>query len=62
MILRQEYNLLHGPARADGEGFKLDLHHRHAVEEQDHVISMVATVGVDAQLVDNLKAVLAPNP
>ncbi len=53
-------DLLHGPARADGEGFQLDLHHRHAVDEQDHVIAVVAVVGVDAELVDHLEAVLAP--
>ncbi|SFE02466.1 hypothetical protein SAMN05428977_100513 [Nitrosomonas sp. Nm166] len=53
-------DLLHGPARADGKGFQLDLHHRQAVDEQNHIIAMVAVVSVDAQLVDQLEAVLAP--
>jgi len=53
-------DLLYGAARADGEGFQLDLHHRHAVDEQDHVVAVVAAVGVDAQLVDDFEVVLAP--
>ena len=42
------------------EGFQLDLHHRHAIDKQDHVVAMMAVVGVDAQLVDHLEGVLAP--
>ena len=53
-------NLLHGPARADAEGFQLDLHHRHAVDEQDDIVTLVAVVGVDAELVDDLERVFAP--
>ncbi len=53
-------NLLHGPARADAEGFQLDLHHRHAVDEQDDVVTLVAVVGIDAELVDDFKRVFAP--
>ena len=53
-------DLLHGAARADGQGLQLDLHHRHAVDEQHHVVAVVAVVGVDAQLVDDFKVVLAP--
>ena len=53
-------DLLHGPARADAEGFQLDLHHRHAVDEQDDIIAVVAVVGVDAELVDDFKRVFAP--
>ena len=53
-------DLLHGPARADAEGFQLDLHHRHAVDEQDDIVTLVAVVGVDAELVDDLEGVLAP--
>ena len=53
-------DLLHGPARVDGERFQLHLHARHAVDEDEHVIPMVAVVGVDAQLVDHLEGVLAP--
>ena len=53
-------DLLHGPARADAERLQLDLHDRHAVDEQDDVVAVVAVVGVDAELVDDLEGVLAP--
>ena len=39
-------DLLHGPARVDGEGFELDLDDGHAVDEQDDVVAVVAVVGV----------------
>ena len=53
-------DLLHRPAWADGQRLQLDLRHRHAVDEQHHVVAVVAVVGVDAQLMDHLEAVLAP--
>jgi len=53
-------DLLHGPARVDAQRFQLDLHTRHTVDEDEHVIPVVAVVGVDAQLVDHLEGVLAP--
>ena len=53
-------DLLHGAARADGEGFQLDLNHRHAVDEEQDVVAVMAVVGVDAELVDYLEAVFAP--
>ncbi len=53
-------DLLHGPARADAERFQLDLHHRHAVDKQDDIITLMAVVGVDAELVDDLERVFAP--
>ena len=53
-------DLLHGPARADAEGLQLDLHAGHAVDEEDDVVAVVAVVGVDAELVDDLEGVLAP--
>ncbi len=53
-------DLLHGTARADGEGFQLDLNHRHAVDEEQEVVAVMAVVGVDAELVDHLEAVFAP--
>ena len=34
--------------------------HGHAVDEQDDVVAVVAVVGVDAELVDDLEGVLAP--
>ncbi len=55
-------DLLHGPARADAEGLQLDLHHRHAVDEQDDIVAVVAVVGVDAELVDDLKACSCTSP
>ena len=36
------------------------LHQRQAVDEQDHIIAMMAVVGVDAELVDDLEVVFAP--
>ena len=53
-------DLLHGPAGADAEGLQFDLNDGHAVDEQDDVVAVVAVVGVDAELVDDLEGVLAP--
>ena len=53
-------DLLHCPARTDGQRFQLNLRHRHAVDEQDYIKAVVAVVSVDAQLIDYLKVVLAP--
>lgn len=55
-------DLLHGAARADGESFQLDLNHRHTVDEEQDVVAVMAVVGVDAELVDDLEAVFAPLP
>ena len=46
--------------RADPESLELDLYHRHAVDEQDHIVTVVAVVGVDAELVNDFKVVFAP--
>ena len=53
-------DLLHRPAGVDAERLQLDLHDGHAVDEQDDVVAVVAVVGVDAELVDDLEGVLAP--
>jgi len=53
-------DLFHGPARADAKGLQLDLHGRHTVDEQDDIVTVVAVVGVDAELVDDLECVFAP--
>ena len=53
-------NLLHGPARAYSQRFQLYLYHRHAVDEEQHIVAVMAVIGVDAKLVDYLKAVFAP--
>ena len=53
-------DLLHGPAGIHAEGLELDLHAGHAVDEQDHIVAVVAVVRVDAQLVDDLEMVFAP--
>ncbi len=53
-------DLLHRPARADAEGLQLDLHAGHAVDEEDHIVTVVAVVRVDAELVDDLEGVFAP--
>ena len=54
------HDLLHGPARADGQRFQLNLHHRDAIDKQYDVITVVAIVCIYAELVNNLKGVLAP--
>jgi hypothetical protein len=53
-------DLLHGPARVHAQGFQLDLHTGHAVDEDENVVAVVAVVGVDAQLANDLEVVLAP--
>ena len=55
-------NLLHGSARTDSQGFQLYLYHRNAIDQQDHVESMMAVTGVDAKLVDYLEGIFAPLP
>jgi hypothetical protein len=42
----------------DAEGLQLDLHAGHAVDEQDDIVAVVAVVGVDAELVDDLEVFL----
>ncbi len=53
-------DLLDGAARADVQGLQLDLDDRHAIEQEDHVITVVAVFGVDPKLVNHLEGVLAP--
>ena len=53
-------DLLHGAARADSEGLEFNLYDGDAVDEEDDVEAVVAVVGVDAELVDDLEVVLAP--
>jgi hypothetical protein len=53
-------DLLHGPARTDGEGLEFDLYHRHAIDEQDDIVAVVAGMGIDAQLIDHFVVILAP--
>ncbi|GEM_PF-1974162 len=53
-------DLLHGPPWMDAEGFQLDLHDRDAVDEDEHIVTVVAVVGVDAELVDGFEGVFAP--
>jgi len=53
-------DLLHGPARADAEGFELDLDSGDTVDQYHHVVALEAVVGVDAELVDDLERVFAP--
>ncbi len=51
-------DLLHGPAGADAEGLQLDLHGGDAVDQEKDVVAVVAVVGVDAELVDDLEGFL----
>ena len=53
-------DLLHCFAWLDAEGLELDLDARHAIDEDEHVVSVVTVVRAHAELVHNLKRVLAP--
>lgn len=53
-------DLLHSPARADAEGFQFNLDAGHSVDEEDDIVAVVAVVGIDAQLIDDLEGVFAP--
>ena len=55
-------DLLHRSARIDTKGLQLDLHARHAVDENEGVVAVVAVIGVDPELIDDLKVVFAPIP
>src|SRR5262249_44218522 len=48
--------------RADPEGLELHLDDRHAIDEENDVVAVVAVIGVDAKLTDRLKVVFAPVP
>jgi len=39
-------DLLQGPVRVNSEGLQLDLHDRHAVDQEDDIVTVVALVGV----------------
>ena len=53
-------DLLHGPSGIDAKAFEFNLHHRHTVDQQDHIKTMVAVVRIDAELVDDLEVIFAP--
>ena len=55
-------NLFHGSARADAEGFQLDLRGGYAVDKQDDIVAVMAVIGIDAKLVDHLKGVFCTSP
>ena len=53
-------DLLHVPAWIHAKGLQLDLHAGHAIDEDEHIVTVVAVVRVDAELVDDLEGVFAP--
>lgn len=53
-------DLFHRTAGIDAEGLQLDLDSRNPVDEEDDVVSMMAVISVDFELVDDLEMVLAP--
>ena len=53
-------DLFHRPARVDAERFQLDLHAGDAVDENEHIVAVVAVIRVDAKLVDDLEGVFTP--
>ncbi len=54
------HDLLDSPTWIDSETLELDLHHGHAIDQQDHVVAVVAVLRIDTKLIDHLKVVLAP--
>ena len=53
-------DLLHGAPGVNPGTLQLDLYQRQAIDQQEHVIAVMAAVGIDAQLVNDLELVLAP--
>ena len=53
-------DLLDRAAGAYAEGLELDLNDRHAVDQQNYVITMMAVVRIYPQLTDHLKRIFAP--
>ena len=53
-------DLLHRPPRADPERLQLDLNDGDAVDQEHDVVTVIAVVGIDAELIDDLESVLAP--
>lgn len=54
------HDLLHGSARTHFQTLEFNLHNGNAVHEQNHIITVVAVLGVDAELIDDFKIILAP--
>ena len=53
-------DLLHRPPGADAERLEFDLNDGDTVDQQHDVVTVVAVVRIDAELVDDLEGVLAP--
>ena len=53
-------DLLDRAAGIDAQRLQFNLDDRHAIDEQQDVIPMVAAVGIDPELADDLEGVLAP--
>ena len=59
VVLVLDY-LFHGPPWLDAEGFQLDLHTGDSIDQDEHIVTVVAVVRVDAKLIDDLEGVFAP--
>ena len=53
-------DLLHRPTGADPKRLELDLDNGDAVDQEHDVVAVMAVVRIDPELIDDLKAVLAP--
>ncbi len=53
-------DLFHGPARLYAESLQLNLHAGHAIDQDEHIVTVVAVIRVDAELVNDLEGVFAP--
>ncbi len=54
------HDLLHRPPRTDSKRLQFDLSDRDAIDQEHDIIAVMAVIGVDADLVDDLEVVLAP--
>lgn len=52
--------MLHRLAGGDAEGITLDMDGGDAVDQEHRVVVVVAVIGIDARLADDLEGVLAP--
>ena len=54
------HNLLHSHTRTDFMRLEFDLNDRYAVDKQNHIVTVVAVIGINTKLIDNFILVFAP--
>ena len=53
-------DLFHCSPGADSKRLQFDLNNRYAVNQEHDIVSVMAIVGIDAKLIDELEGILAP--